>query len=130
MTTPFLCLFLAFLLNMVSKAPVAIAMARQGGGYDNSNPRVQQAELTGWGRRAVAAHLNGFEAFSGFAAAVLVAVLGGADPVWTARLAVAFVVARVLYLPLYIGDFDRLRSAVWSVAFVATAGLFLLPLFR
>jgi len=130
MTTPFLCIFLAFLLNMVSKAPVAIAMARQDGGYDNKNPRVQQAELTGWGRRAVAAHLNSFEAFSGFAAAVLVAVLGGADPVWTVRLAVAFVVARVLYLPLYIGNFDRLRSAAWSVAFVATAGLFLLPLFR
>ncbi len=128
MTIPFLCIFLAFLLNMISKGPVAVAMARQDGGYDNKNPRVQQAELVGWGRRAVAAHLNGFEAFPAFAAGVLVAALTGADPVWTARLAVAFVVARVLYVPLYIGDFDRLRSAVWSVGFVATAGLFLLPL--
>ena len=130
MTIPFFCIFLAFLLNMVSKAPVAIAMARHDGGYDNKNPRVQQAELVGWGRRAVAAHLNGFEACSGFAVAVLVAVLAGADPVWTARLAVAFVVARVFYIPLYICNLDRLRSAVWTVGFGATAGLFLLPLVR
>lgn len=130
MTIPFFCIFLAFLLNMVSKAPVALAMARQDGGYDNKNPRVQQAELVGWGRQAVAAHLNGFEAFSGFAVAVLVAVLAGADPVWTARLAVAFVVARVFYIPLYICNLDLLRSAVWTVGFLATACLFLLPLFR
>jgi uncharacterized MAPEG superfamily protein len=128
MTIPFFCIFLAFLLNMVSKGPVAIAMARQDGGYDNKNPRVQQAELVGWGRRAVAAHLNGFEAFPAFAAAVLVATAAGADPVWTVRLAVTFVVARVLYLPLYIGNLDLLRSAVWGIGFIATAGLFLLPL--
>ena len=28
--------------------PVALAMARQPGGYDNSDPRGQQAGLTGW----------------------------------------------------------------------------------
>ena len=125
MTTPLFCIFLAFLLNMVSKGPVAAAMARQDRGYDNKNPRDQQAELVGWGRRALAAHLNGFEAF---AAAVLVAFLAGADPVWSARLAVIFVVARVLYLPLYIGNLDLLRSGVWGIGFIATAGLFLLPL--
>lgn len=129
MTIPFLCIFLAFLLNMVSKAPVAIAMAWQDGGYDNKNPRVQQAELVGWGRRAVAAHLNGFEAFPAFAAAVLVAAASGADPGWTSRLAVAFVIARVFYIPLYIFNLDLLRSAVWTVGLVATGCLFLLPLF-
>ena len=127
MTIPFICVFIAFLLNMLSKGPVALAMARQRSGYDNKTPRDQQAGLTGWGRRAVAAHLNGFEAFPAFAAAVFVAVLGGADPVWTARLAVAFVVARVLYVPLYIANLDRLRAAIWGVGLVATSGLFLLP---
>lgn len=127
MTTPLLCILIAFLLNMASKAPVALAMAREPGGYNNKHPRDQQAGLSGWGRRAVAAHLNGFEAFPPFAAAVLVAVAAGADPTWTTRLAVVFVAARVLYTPLYILDFDFLRSSVWMVGFLATVALFLLP---
>ena len=127
MTTSVICIFAAFLLNMLSKGPVALAMSRQPGGYDNKDPRAQQACLAGWGRRAVAAHLNGFEAFPAFAAAVLVAMVTGADPVWTSRLAVAFVIARTLYLPLYIFDLDFLRSAVWTVGLAATCGLFLLP---
>lgn len=127
MTIPFLCILAAFLLTMASKGPVALAMARQSGGYDNNTPRDQQASLQGWGRRAVAAHLNSFEAFPAFAAAVLVASIAGGDPVWTTRLAVAFVIARTLYVPLYIFDLDRLRSLVWSVGFGATVGIFLLP---
>jgi len=127
MTIPLFCVFLAFLLTMASKGPVALAMARQPGGYDNKTPRDQQASLQGWGRRAVAAHLNGFEAFPAFAAAVLVASIAGGDPVWTTRFAVAFVIARTLYVPLYVFDVDRLRSLVWTVGFGATVGLFLLP---
>jgi uncharacterized MAPEG superfamily protein len=128
MSVPFICVFLAFLLNLASKGPVAFAMARRPGGYDNRTPRDQQAALEGWGRRAVAAHLNGFEAFAPFAAAVLVAVISGADPTWTARLAVVFVAARVIYVPLYIADLALARSAVWTVGFAATAGLFVLPM--
>jgi len=128
MSVPFICIFVAFLLNLASKGPVAIAMARRPGGYDNRTPRDQQAALEGWGRRAVAAHLNGFEAFAPFAAAVLVAVISGADPTWTARLAVVFVAARAIYVPLYIADLALARSAVWTVGFAATAGLFVLPM--
>ena len=127
MTTPLVCVFVAFLLNLLSKGPVALAMARRPGGYDNKHPRDQEATLEGWGRRAFAAHLNGFEAFPAFAAAVVIAQISGADPVWSTRLAVAFVIARVLYLPLYIFDLDLLRSAVWAVGLAATCGLFLLP---
>jgi uncharacterized MAPEG superfamily protein len=128
MTIPYLCIFVAFVLNLASKAPVAVAMARQPGGYDNHHPRDQQAALTGWGRRALASHLNGFEAFPPFAAAVLVAALAGADPVWATRLAVLFVAVRVLYIPLYIFDLASLRSLVWAVGFGATVAIFLLPL--
>jgi uncharacterized MAPEG superfamily protein len=129
MTIPFWCVFAAFLLNMISKAPVAVAMARETRGYDNRNPRDQQAALSGWGRRAVAAHKNGFEAFPAFAAAVVVAALAGADPAWTTRLALIFVAARVLYIPLYIGDRAAVRSAVWTVGFLSTVAIFLLPAF-
>ena len=58
---------------------------------------------------------------------MVIAQISGADPVWSTRLAVAFVIARVLYLPLYIFDLDLLRSAVWAVGLAATCGLFLLP---
>jgi uncharacterized MAPEG superfamily protein len=127
MTIPFWCVFVAFLLNLLSKAPVAVAMARRPRGYDNRNPRDQQAGLEGWGRRAVAAHQNCFEAFPAFAAAVVVAAIAGADPAWTTRLALVFVAARVLYIPLYIADLAALRSLVWTVGFGSTVAIFLLP---
>ena len=49
----------------------------QSGGYNNHNPRDQQADLEGWGKRALSAHLYGFEGFAPFAAAVFVAHLAG-----------------------------------------------------
>jgi uncharacterized MAPEG superfamily protein len=127
MSIPFGCVFLAFLITLLSKGPVALAMAGTPDGYDNRHPRDQQAALTGWGRRALAAHLNSFEAFPAFAAAVLIAAAAGADAVWASRLAVGFVAARALYIPLYILDLHLLRSGVWSIGLFATIGLYLLP---
>jgi len=128
MVTAYVCVVVAFLLNLVSKLPVAIAMQRQPGGYDNRLPRQQQADLQGWGRRALSAHLNSFEAFPAFAIAVLMAASAGADPTWTGTLAVAFVTARVAYIGLYIADLHVLRSAVWTVGFGVTVGLYALAL--
>ena len=128
MTVPLLCVGIAFVVTLATKAPVAVAMARQPEGYDNRQPRDQQAGLDGWGRRAVAAHLNSFEAFPGFAAGVIVAHLAGGDPQWSTGLAVTFVVARVLYPVLYIANWHAARSAVWTVGFAATVALFALPL--
>ena len=126
MTTVLMCLLVAFLLNMLSKVPVAVAMSRRPGGYDNHHPRDQQAALAGWGRRALAAHQNQFEAFPAFGVGVLAALLAGATGTWLDALAVVFVVARVLYIALYIADLHLLRSMVWAVGFVATAGLYVL----
>lgn len=128
MATAYLCVVIVFLLNLVSKAPVALAMQHLPGGYDNHTPRDQQARLEGWGRRALAAHLNGFEAFPPFAVAVLLAAITAADPIWTGRLAVAFVIARVLYVALYIADVHALRSAVWTVGLGATLAIYVLAL--
>jgi uncharacterized MAPEG superfamily protein len=128
MVTAYACVVVAFLLNMLSKAPVAVAMSRQPGGYDNHTPRDQQAALGGWGRRALSAHLNSFEAFPGFAIAVLLAASAGADPVWTGRLAVTFVVARIAYVVLYIADRHVLRSTVWTLGFATTLAIYVLAL--
>lgn len=127
MTTPFICVLVAYLLIYVPKLPLSAAMAKQPGGYDNKKPRVQQRKLKGWGARARDAHYNGFEAFPGFAAAVFVAHLTGADDYRASVLSVAFVVSRALYIGAYIADQDYLRSALWGIGFVCTLALFGLP---
>lgn len=124
MNIPFLCVGIAFLLLYLSKIPVAIAMHRAGG-YDNRNPREQQARLTGWGRRALAAHQNAFEAFAPFAAAVLVAQVGGTDPTLKTELAIAFIASRVLYHVLYLANLATLRSLAWGVGMLCSGGLLL-----
>ncbi|MDY6829793.1 MAG: MAPEG family protein [Pseudomonadota bacterium] len=129
MTIPFWCLVFAMLMLVVTKVPVAVAQGRQGTGYDNQNPRDQQAGLTGWGRRALAAHQNAFESFAPFAAGVLVAHVGGASGSAAAALAVAHVLSRILYTILYIADLDKLRSLIWAVGFFSSVGLVLLPAF-
>lgn len=128
MVTAYLCVVVAFLLTLASKAPVALAMHRLPGGYDNRTPREQQARLEGWGRRALSAHLNSFEAFPAFAVAVLMAASGDADPAWVGGLAVTFVAARIAYIGLYIADLHLLRSTFWTIGFAATVGLYALAL--
>jgi uncharacterized MAPEG superfamily protein len=127
MTTPFICVFLAFLLIYAMRGPAMLAQYRRPEGYDNKHPRQQQAKLEGWGARAAAAHQNAVEAFGPFAAAVVVAHLAGLDPRRATLLSVTFVVSRVLYNIAYLANLDYLRTAIWSVGFLATAGLFVLP---
>jgi uncharacterized MAPEG superfamily protein len=113
MTIPLYCVLGAFLLNYISKIPLMVAMSRAGG-YDNRNPRDQQAKLTGWGRRALGAHLNSFEVSPLFASCVLIGHLASADPQRSSILAAAFLVSRVIYTGLYLADKDQFRSLVWG----------------
>jgi uncharacterized MAPEG superfamily protein len=129
MTLPLGCIGIAFLLVYLPKLVSSLAMSKMPGGYDNKEPRAQQAKLAGWGARAHAAHLNGFEAFAPFAAAVLVAVVAHADPKWTNILALTHVGARTVYPFIYLANLGTLRSAIWTVGFGATLALFALPLF-
>jgi uncharacterized MAPEG superfamily protein len=125
---PLICLPIGFLLVFAPKLPLSIAMARQPEGYDNMHPRDQQAKLTGWGRRAAAAHANGFESFPAFAAGVLAAQVTGASPQWAAIFALTYVIARLLYAFAYVGGKATLRSLVWSVGFVSSIALMVLPI--
>lgn len=127
MTIPFICVLLAWLLIYAPKIPLTIAMARQPEGFDNKLPRAQQDRLTGMGARARAAHLNSFEAFAPFAAAVLIAHVGGGDPRRASLLAIAFVASRVLYIAAYLADLDKLRSTLWGIGMLIVAALMLLP---
>jgi uncharacterized MAPEG superfamily protein len=125
-TVPFWCLLIACFLPYVW-GPFSIPERKsQLGSVDNKDPRGQQSKLTGRGARAVAAHKNAFEAIAVFAPAVIVAHLAGADPLWSARWAEIFVIARVLHGVLYLANLDLLRSAAFGVAMVCNVALFLL----
>ena len=115
MTILILCLFIALLLPYMAKLPLAYAMHQQGG-YDNNHPRAQQAQLTGVGARALAAHQNSFEAVIIFAPAILLAIATQNTGEFIQLLAVIHVIARVLYNILYLINWGTLRSLVWFVA--------------
>ncbi len=123
MNIPILCLFISALLLLLTKIPVGIAMSRQKEGYDNKTPRDQQAQLSGWGKRALAAHQNHFEAFPIFAAGVLVSQLSPLQNSWVSLLAIGFVICRILYTLFYILDWDKIRSLAWGLGLIASLTL-------
>jgi uncharacterized MAPEG superfamily protein len=121
------CLFIAGLLHVLSKAPLMRAQSRCEGGYDNNQPREQHAALDPWGKRALAAHENQIESFPLFAAGVLVAVATGVTSPVVDYLAIAFIVARVVYIFLYVQDVATLRSMVWMVGYLSSLALLCSP---
>jgi len=108
-------LFLALLLPLLAKGPVAYSMAKLGG-YNNNHPRDQQSKLTGFGARGLAAHQNAFESVILFAPAIILALTTGNTQQTVAILAVVHVISRVLYNILYLLDFALLRSTAWAIA--------------
>lgn len=126
MTVPFWCLVIACFLPYVW-GPFSIpARQKQLGRVDNKDPRSQQAQLTGRGARAVAAHKNAFEAIAAFAPVVIVAHLAGADPGWSATWAQVFVAARILHGGFYLADLDLLRSTAFGVGMACNVALVVL----
>lgn len=98
------------------------------GGYDNKHPRGQQANLKGWGARAVAAHQNSFESFVGFAAAMLTGIFTQQEVETLSLIGIIFICSRVVYHILYLANLDKLRSLVWGVGFVCICSLFVISL--
>lgn len=115
------CILLAAILPIVC---AAIAKSgkfnkpRREGGYDNHNPRAWLAKQNDWRARANAAQANSFEALPFFIGAILVAQQLGANQARVDLLALLFIAARILYIMLYISDVAKLRSVVWTVAFL------------
>lgn len=128
MTLLILCLLISILQIYIAKAVVAYAMVREGKGYDNHHPRMQQSKLTGWGARAVAAHQNGFEAFPIFAIGILLNLVLDVDLSVVEILALSVVSLRFLYIFLYIADYSYARSTIWTLAFLCNLGMYIVPL--
>lgn len=117
MTTLIICLLIAILLPYLAKLPLVKAQ-NELGRYDNHHPRTQQAMLTGYGARTLAAHQNSFEALAVFSTAVLTAIATNHVSSIVQILAVAFIVLRVIYHVLYLRDMASLRSTVWFFSYV------------
>jgi len=122
MTVAYWCVLAAALMPLLW---TAISKAT-GPRFDNRTPRAWQAQLTGMPQRAYAAHLNSFEAFPPFAAAVIIAQLLEAPQGQVDMLALAFVGLRLLYGMLYLANQAMLRSLVWALAMGCTVWLFVL----
>ena len=129
MSIPFWCVLISALLIFVAKIPVAKAM-NDLGGYDNHLPRQQQAQLTGFGARALAAHQNCFEAFILFAVGVLMAHTTQTAGWLIDLLAIIFLITRVIYLLCYWVDLAWQRSLVWFVGLVCSLLLMISPTFK
>jgi uncharacterized MAPEG superfamily protein len=114
MTTLVVCALLAVLMPYLAKVPVAVAMAKLGR-YDNKHPRSQQAKLTGFGARALAAHQDCFESLTVFAVAIAVVLGTNSVNAVTETLAVTHIVSRTLYCIFYWLNLDIIRSLVWFI---------------
>ena len=123
MTILLICLFLATLMPILAKAPLAWAMSREKGGYDNHLPREQQKNLTGFGARAKAAHENSFEALLMFTPGVLAVIASQSAGHVAEYLAMVFIVARAVYLLAYWWDVHLLRSSAWGIGFICSLAL-------
>lgn len=119
MTTAFWCVLIAGCMPFI-----VVGIAKWDKRYDNNAPRDWLARQEGSKKRAYAAHLNCFEAFPFFAAAVIIATLAKVPGATIDGLAVAFIVARIVYIWCYITDKPSLRSLVWMVGLGATVALF------
>ncbi|OGV39249.1 MAG: hypothetical protein A3F46_06235 [Legionellales bacterium RIFCSPHIGHO2_12_FULL_42_9] len=123
MCTLIFSLFIACLFPYLSKIPLALAMNKQPGGYDNNHPRSQQAALTGFGARALAAHQNSFESLIIFSAAILTALATQHTTSTIQILAIVYLISRVIYHLFYLLNWATLRSTIWAIGLVSSLSI-------
>jgi uncharacterized MAPEG superfamily protein len=123
MTVAIWCILVAALLPYV---PFGFAKHK----LDPRAPGLGAAQLEGRAARAYGAHLNAFEAFPFFAAAVIVSQVVEGVSATVGWLALAFLVARVGHIGFYLADRPPLRSACFTVGLLLTLAIFVHPAFR
>lgn len=120
MTIAFICVLVAGLLPYATLLPFARHI-------DQREPRQSALRLEGMTRRAHAAHLNHFEAFPLFAAAVIIAHLQAGQTFATDLLAIAFVIVRLVYTGAYLYGVQPARSALFAVGVLIDIAIMLTP---
>lgn len=127
MSIAYWCILIAAVLPYVW-----VAVAKSGApGYDNTDPRQWVArQESPRVRHGYAAHLNAFEAFAPFAAAVLMAQFAGVDHGLVSQLAIAFIVCRTLHGVTYLAALAPLRSLAWLGGLACVLALMALAAMR
>jgi uncharacterized MAPEG superfamily protein len=90
-------------------------------------PRDDGRRFTGIAGRLVRALDNSVVAMALFAPAVLLVHLQAASSGSTLLAAQAFLVARIVYVPVYAAGVPGVRTGIWLVGLLATAWLYLAP---
>ena len=120
MAIAYWCILVAALLPYVW-----VGVAKSGAPkYNNKDPRGWIAKQDSYRvRNANAAHLNAFEAFPTFAAAVLMAQFAQVDTQRITWLCIAFIAFRVLHGIFYLNANGQMRSLVWFGGFSCVVAL-------
>ena len=87
-------------------------------------PRDDMPKLTGVAGRMERAQLNSIVAMALFAPAVLILADKGLATSTTLLAAQVFLIARILYVPIYAAGLPWVRTLVWLAGFLATAWLY------
>lgn len=117
------CILIAAILPALTVFPGKLSKE-----FDNANPRDPDYWKSGFRARAQAASANGFEAFPFFAVAVLVGLWQGGDPVWVDKLAVLFILLRLIFIGCYYANRSTPRSVAWAAAFFTILAIFTAPM--
>jgi uncharacterized MAPEG superfamily protein len=100
-----------------------VLATRERGSAWNAGPRDgDMPPLKPLAARAERALANFKETFPAFAAAILIVVVAGRAGGWSEAGGWLFLVARLVYIPLYLAGIPYLRSLVWMASAV---GIFL-----
>lgn len=100
--------------------------AKWGKHYDNHKPREYLDATTGWRKRAHYVQLNTFEALPAFGLAVVIAHLGHVYQPTLDKIAIIFVLARIMYAICYLTNKALFRTLFWLVGFGCVIGMFYL----
>jgi uncharacterized MAPEG superfamily protein len=125
MTIVLWALLAAVILPYVWSSLSAVLRKKEIGKLDNHHPRSQHTTLTGPAARAHAAQQNAWEALGVFAPCALVAHFGNPGSSTATILALAWVGCRVLHGIAYVANIPPVRSALFTLALLASVGLLL-----
>ncbi|QMU58283.1 MAG: MAPEG family protein [Boseongicola sp.] len=106
---------------------VTLAIPKMGLPY-LATPRDEPRELDGVAGRALRCLNNSVIAMALFAPAILILQAKGAFSDTTLLMAQIFLIARVLYVGIYLAGIPWLRTGVWGVGAIATAYLYILAI--
>jgi uncharacterized MAPEG superfamily protein len=125
MTTDLTYLALTAILTAALWIPYVVCQVMTNGFLAPPNyvdPTARPVPL--WGKRADRAYLNAVESFAPFAALVLVAHVAGKADAMTAFWSMCFFWLRLAHAVVYLLAIPYLRTLIFTLGFVAIAGLF------